>query len=117
MSGMVGRQVALALGALVAGAGMAAAQTCTFSLECLEAEACTESGYALSIEKVDGTLALVDDASVVPVSVGGSNTVRVHVGVSPSAFHVLTLGGNGFARYTTHNYDGPFALTYLGTCE
>lgn len=90
-----------------------AAQTCTFTSECFEAEACGDTSFSMSVENG----AMVTDAETIPVSQGGSAETRVFVGVTASAFHVLTAGSDGTARYSTHIFDGPLMVNYLGACD
>lgn len=90
-----------------------AEETCTFTQECFEGEACTETAFTMTI---DGDK-LVTDAETISVNTGGSDTVGVFVGYTSSAFHVLTREKNGPARYATHIFDGVMMVNYLGTCE
>ncbi|RLJ59826.1 hypothetical protein BCF46_0015 [Litoreibacter meonggei] len=90
---------------------------CTFTTECFESESCGESAFNISIEERDGQTVLVGDAETIPVSVGGNDTVRIYVGVTESAFHLMSRAANGVARYSTHIYDGPIMVNYLGNCE
>ncbi len=91
----------------------AQAETCTFTTECFENEACTESTFSMAIE---GNT-LVTDAETISVTSGGSDTKGVFVGYTESAFHVLTREKGGAARYSTHIFDGVLMVNYLGTCE
>ncbi|SHE29831.1 hypothetical protein SAMN05444273_10117 [Litoreibacter ascidiaceicola] len=93
------------------------ADTCTFTTECFEAEACADSAFSVAIEQKDGATLLVSDAESFPVSVGGSDAVRIYVGVTESAFHLMSRATDGTARYSTHLYDGPLMVNYLGNCE
>ena len=95
----------------------AVAMECTFTTECFESETCSESAFTVAIEEKDGATLLVSDAETIPASVGGSETVRVYVGVTDSAFHLMSRGADGVARYSTHLYDGPLMVNYLGNCE
>ncbi|EPX78904.1 hypothetical protein [Litoreibacter arenae] len=95
----------------------ALATTCTFTTECFEAEACADSAFTVAIEEKDGATRLVSDAETIPVSVGGSDAARVYVGVTDSAFHLMSSSASGVARYSTHLYDGPIMVNYLGSCE
>lgn len=90
-----------------------AGENCTFTQECFEAEACTETYFTMAIEGDT----LVTDAETISVNTGGSDTVGVFVGYTSSAFHVLTREKNGPARYATHIFDGVMMVNYLGTCE
>jgi hypothetical protein len=94
-----------------------AATQCTFTTECFEAEACTETSFAVSLDETDAGLTLSSDAESFPVALGGSDKVRVYVGFTQSAFHLLTATDTKSARYTTHIYDGPLLVSYLGSCE
>lgn len=87
-------------------------ETCTFTQECFEAEGCSETTFSMEI---DGNQ-MITDAETIPVSNGGSLTTRVSVGYSQSAFHVLTRETGGAARYSTHIFDGPLMVNYLGSC-
>lgn len=93
--------------------GLALAEICTFTVECFEGETCAETTFTLEI--VDGTL--ITDAETIPVTSGGSDTIGVFVGYTPSAFHVLTREAGADARYSTHIFDGPLMVNYLGTCS
>lgn len=88
------------------------AETCTFTKECFEADACSETAFSMEI---DGNQ-MITDAETIPVSTGGSETTRVSVGYSASAFHVLTRENGGEARYSTHIFAGPLMVNYLGSC-
>ena len=95
----------------------ALAAQCTFTTECFESEACSETAFTVAIEEKDGKTILVSDAETIPVSVGGSDVARVYVGVTESAFHLMSRAADGTARYSTHLYDGPMMINYLGNCE
>jgi len=90
----------------------AVAEVCNFTQECFEAEGCSETAFSMEI---DGNQ-MITDAETIPVSTGGSETTRVSVGYSASAFHVLTREIGGGARYSTHIFDGPLMVNYLGSC-
>ncbi|WP_107844274.1 hypothetical protein [Litoreibacter ponti] len=93
------------------------AVNCTFTTECFESEACAETSYEIAIEQDGEATKLVSVAETIPVSRGGSDSARVYVGVTDSAFHLLSRNADGNARYTTHMYQGPMVVSYLGTCE
>ena len=95
----------------------ALAMECTFTTECFESETCSESAFTVAIEEKDGATLLVSDAETITASVGGSDTVRIYVGVTDSAFHIMSRAADGVARYSTHLYDGPMMVNYLGNCE
>ena len=103
------------LGTMIVGlsAGSALAEQCIFTTECFEGDGCSETTFSMSIEGKT----LVTDAETIPVSIGGSDTLNVFVGYTESAFHVLTRQKGGDARYSTHIFDGPLMVNYLGTCS
>jgi hypothetical protein len=88
-------------------------EICTFTSECFEDESCAETAFSITI---DGA-SLITDAETIPVSKGGSEKLSVFVGYTDSAFHVLTRETTGGARYSTHIFDGPLMVNYLGTCN
>lgn len=113
----INKRAALAGLALLLSASTALAMNCTFTTECFESESCSESAFTVSVEENGGATLLVSDAETIPVSVGGSDDVRIYVGVTESAFHLMSRGSNGIARYSTHLYDGPIMVNYLGNCK
>ena len=117
---MISRKITATTAALAALLALPlAAQTtqCTFTTECFESEICTDTSFSMAIEQTEGKTALVSDAETVTASVGGSDTVRVYVGVTDSAFHLMSRAADGTARYSTHLYEGPMVVSYLGNCE
>ncbi len=110
-----GRKVlrAFLFGAAMFGPIAALAETCVFTTECFEGEGCSDTDFSMEI--ADG--ALITDAETIPVTSGGSETVNVFVGYTSSAFHVLTRKVGAEARYSTHLFDGPLMVNYLGTCK
>lgn len=108
--GSIFRTVILGSIALFPASGLA--EICVFTSECFESEACSETEFSVVIE--DGRL--TTDAETIPVTSGGSETVNVFVGYTASAFHVLTRETDGGARYSTHIFEGPLMVNYLGTC-
>ncbi len=108
----------LALGLSVLASPVAAlAMQCTFTTECYESETCNATSFNIALEEKDGKTMLVSDAETIPVSVGGSDATRIYVGVTDSAFHLMSRAADGVARYSTHIYDGPMMVNYLGNCE
>lgn len=103
------------LGSMIAAlcASTASAEICTFTQECFEAEACSETAFSMEITDS----ALITDAETIPVTTGGSETTNVFVGYTASGFHVLTREKQGQARYSNHLFDGILMVNYLGTCE
>jgi len=117
---MIGRtyMLALALGAATLAQPLAAAShQCNFTTECFEDEACSDTAFSVTIQQTDGKTTLVSDAETIAVSIGGSDSVKVYVGVTDSAFHLLTRTSEGASRYSTHLFEGPLMINYLGTCE
>lgn len=106
-----------ALLSFLAAPSMAETVKCSFTTECYEAEACSETAFDLSIEDADGKTAIVTDARTIPTSIGGSEAVRIYVGVTDDAFHLISRASGGATRYTTHIYEGPMMVNYLGTCK
>ena len=95
----------------------AAATTCVFTQECLEGEECAETSYTAEIAAGDGdTLSLSTDAETLPGRVTASGDTLHYLFEGASAVHFLTDYSDGMARYTIH-MDGPFTITYHGTCE
>ncbi len=107
-----GGSILKAVMALAVCSAPAIAETCTFTQECFEAEGCSETTFSMEIEGNQ----MITDAETIPVSTGGSETIRISVGYSASAFHVLTRETGGAARYSTHLFEGPLMVNYLGTC-
>lgn len=95
----------------------AAAIECNFTKECFEAEACTATLFDIEIDETEGARKIVTPAETVPVSLGGSDLVRIYVGVTNGAFHLLSRTADGAARYTNHLYQGPMVVSFLGTCK
>ena len=93
--------------------GAAFAEQCNFTLECFEGDGCSETSFDFSIE--DGQM--ISDAETVPVTQTGTDDTRVYTGQTSSAFHVVTKASDGSARYSTHLFDGPLMINYIGTCE
>lgn len=106
------RAFTLMLG-LCLSAGAAFAEACTFTLECFEGEECSATEFSMQVEGGQ----IITDAETFSVTRGGSTEVAVYVGVTDSAFHLLTHDSvTGSARYSTHIFDGPLMVNYLGLC-
>ena len=97
--------------------GPAAAVECTFTTECFEGESCMETSFDMEIDDTDGARKLITPAETIRVVLGGSNATRVYTGFTDSAFHLLSRGADGTARYTNHLTQGPMVVSYLGTCK
>ena len=94
-----------------------AATTCVFTQECLEGEECAETSYNAEISAAGGeTLTLTTDAETLEGRKIASGDNLHYVFETPSAAHFMTNFADGAARYTIH-MDGPFTITYHGTCE
>lgn len=102
---------------MICASSPAMAIDCKFTTECFESEACSDTSYDVSIEENDGKTALITVSETVPVSLGGSDVMRVYVGVTDGAFHLLSRAADGTARYTNHLFQGPMVVSYLGKCE
>jgi hypothetical protein len=105
-------------GALSFWAGEAAAFSCGFTLECLDAAPCAATDYAFEVETEDFAATLVTPAETVAgrlgVTPGGATFV---IGVSEGGVHLLTvMDEDGAARYTVHLPGPGLSVTYHGTC-
>ena len=98
-------------------ASAAFAETCSFTTECFDGDGCAETAFDLEIARDGGAVTLVSDAETIAVSQGGSDAVRVFVGVTESGFHLLTHASEGAARYSVHLFEGPLMINYLGQCQ
>ena len=100
----------------LAGPAMAADLTCTFESECLEGEACADSGYVLTLRMGEDSATLEDDAGSVDVSALTGSDMS-YVGTSATGAHLLTISGSGDARYSVHFMGATFSMLYLGQCS
>jgi|TARA_R110002012_G_scaffold50466_4_gene130507 hypothetical protein len=99
---------------------------CDFKTECVEDEPCTETEFTPQITGIAGGLT-PDDLVVQSTMVTDAETVEllgVKSGMALSlsggtfaARHLLSITETGAARYTVHYADGPFVISYLGTCN
>ena len=96
-------------------ASPALSETCTFTTECYEGEACSETDYDVEIDFANAQL--ITPAETISVNIGGSPTLNVFAGFTQSAFHTLTRARAGDARYAVHLFDGPQMVNYMGTCN
>lgn len=99
--------------ALALSAQSALAEVCTFTTECFEDEACTDTMFQMTI---DGET-LITDAETIAANTGGNGATGVFVGSTSSAMHLLIRQTGGAARYSTITFAGPMMVSYLGTCE
>lgn len=90
---------------------------CNFTTECFESEACSGTAFSLELNEADEQHTLTSDAETVPVDVDRSDALVLVSGGTDSAFHLMTVGADGTARYSTHIFGGPLMVNYLGTCE
>ncbi len=99
---------------------------CNFITECVENEPCTETEFTPEITGIGGGLS-ADDLMVQAEIVTDAETVEL-LGVTKgksmslsggtfAARHLITITENGATRYTVHYADGPFVISYLGTCN
>ncbi len=111
------RRVFNAVTGLVICAAPAFGGTCIFKQECFEGDGCAETAFSMEI---DGNQMITDaettPLSAIPTDADGSDVARVSVGHTASAIHVLTRQVGGDARYSTHIFDGPLMINYLGSC-
>lgn len=106
-----------------------AAMTCTFPTECMVGEACSDSGYSISVETdlAPGSLAMeggfptddtiVTDAETIAVSWNSAGAALIATGTTGSASHMLSLAPEGAALYSVHLPAAELAIVYTGTCE
>ncbi|MCY4179342.1 MAG: hypothetical protein OXC60_16605 [Litoreibacter sp.] len=96
-------------------ASPALAETCTFTLECYEGEACADTSYEIEIDLDNAQL--ITPSGNIAVNIGGSPTLNVFAGFTQSAFHTMTRAKEGEARYSVHLFDGPQMVNYMGSCN
>ncbi|MEL7104613.1 MAG: hypothetical protein AAGM21_01730 [Pseudomonadota bacterium] len=106
-------------------AGMA----CTFPTECMSGEACTDSGYSVTVDTAlaPGSLAMeggfptadtiVTDAETIPITWSGVGAALAATGRTGLAMHLLTVAPDGTALYSVHLPAAEIAITYLGSCK
>lgn len=93
----------------------ALAQTCTFTTECYEAEACQDTSFSLTAALDDAKL-VTDFGDLTVVGVKNDAPVTTVFATGEGAEYLLSRNA-GTARFTAHSNDGPTSITYLGTCE
>jgi hypothetical protein len=111
--------LALLLAALPAAPAAALEAACAFSLECVEAEACAETDYSLTLSGGADGVTLSDSAGDVAGEVSFTPSGATYfLAVGERATHLLTvMGPAGETRYTVHLPAAGMAITYHGTCE
>ena len=99
---------------------------CSFDIECVEGEACADSGFAPQLTGMAGGM---DENAMVARVLLSSEASEVELlglrdggamSLSGGSFeerHLMTVGEDGAARYTVHNSEGPMMISYLGQCE
>ena len=90
----------------------AMADTCAFSVECFEEDACAETSFTMEVTDAE----FITDAETIGMKKSGSETTRVFFGETVSAVHMLTVGPQGDARYSVHLFDEPMMINYAGSC-
>ncbi len=99
----------------------ALAGPCTFTTECFETEACTETEFTLNIESASED---TDNARITSDAETISGTIAMPAadgilfqGSNAAGAHLLTAAPDGAARYSVQYFEGPMVITYHGTCE
>ncbi|MDE9449048.1 hypothetical protein J3R80_01015 [Aliiroseovarius sp. Z3] len=91
------------------------AQTCTFTMECYETEACQDTAFSLTAELDDSKL-VTDFGDLTIVGVKSDAPLITVFATGQGAEYLLSRTGDT-ARFTAHSNEGPTSITYLGTCE
>lgn len=90
-----------------------AGTTCTFALECYEAEACAESTFTLDVTET-GFSSLFGDMEILNQDSDAYSATYYAMG--PGARYLLSTAPDGGARFTVHTV-GPQVVSYLGQCR
>ena len=99
---------------------------CEFVTECVENEPCTETEFTPEITGIGGGLSaddlvvqgeMITDAETIELLGVTSGKSMSLAGGTFAARHMITITENGATRYTVHYADGPFVISYLGTCN
>ncbi|WP_371171130.1 hypothetical protein [Aliiroseovarius sp. 2305UL8-7] len=93
----------------------AMAQTCTFTTECYETEACQDTQFSLTARLDDAKL-VTDFGDLVVVGVKSDAPLTAIFASGEGSEYLLSRNGDT-ARFTAHSNEGPASITYLGTCE
>lgn len=101
--------------ALFLTASAAQAFPCDFTTECYEAEACTESTFALDVD-VEAQAISTEFGEITIVAIREQDELISVFGSGTGAEYLLSITPEA-ARLSTHMNDGPEAIQYLGTCE
>ena len=104
----------LAFALMLAGSA-AQAFPCDFTTECQEAEACTESAFALDVD-VEAQAMSTQSGEITIVAIREQDALISIFGSGAGAEYMLSVTPEA-ARLSTHMNDGPRAIQHLGTCE
>ncbi len=127
----------ICLGTLIFSFSASAAEQvfqCSFDKECIGTEACADTTFSLSLEKMGGAPSILGDAlvSTVPTHqiVTDAETLPAHsftsqdkkvlgfwLSRSNGDFQSLTIAQDGMARYSIHMPTSELAIFYRGTCR
>lgn len=103
----------------LAAAPATANTVCTFTTECLEGEACNETSTQVTLApdtRANGSWTMTTEAETLQGEGFQSEGPSHLVFLSETTGHFLSIDGDFNARYSIH-MDGPFSITYHGTCE
>lgn len=101
---------------------------CTFNLECFDAETCTDTAYEVTIthkefargmDEMDARASWQDDAVTRTVFMRQRSDITFGMWSEDDGrvFGRLLTHESGAARYVYMNHEGPFTITYHGSCE
>jgi len=116
------RALALPL-ALVPTTALAEPWSCSFTVECIAAETCGESGFEVELIAADheGALflsTLTGDTRVTRLTERDALPATYASAGENGLAELLTVETDGTALMTVHIFDGAaMAVTYFGTCE
>ncbi len=105
---------------LFAGPAVAGGYACTYTLECIEAEACQETAYEVTLDVADdyATALLSSVSGDVETTAYNVQGLSYFAGYANSAMHLVSVHGTGPSRYSFQTAtDTVMVITYLGTCE
>ena len=94
--------------------------SCHFTTECFESEACSDTDFRFVVNH-DDDLAFViltdaEDIDGLVFDNRGQDAASTLIGMTDTAYHMLTINPDGAARYSVH-MEGPMAIFYSGQCE
>ena len=111
------------LAALMPAAALAEPWACSFTVECIAAEACGESAFEVEVIAADhaGELFLstvTGDSRVARLTDAGALPATYASAGAAGLAELLTVEADGTALMSVHVFDGSaMAVTYFGTCE